>query len=129
MRILVVDDEEDARVFLRELLLQAGHDVTVAANAVEAMVYVRIYAFDLILLDITMPGMDGHQLAQSLSGAWDTFEIPLFVISCRTDSESKAWAKLNGCLRYIEKPFEPTDLLDEIDELEQRQSREKVPHA
>lgn len=100
--------------------------MTVAAGGIEAMIYVRLYAFDLILLDIAMPGMDGHQLAQSFTNNCDTFEIPVFVISCRTDPESKGWARLNGCSRYIEKPFGAADLLEAVDDLERRQREHRV---
>ena len=101
---------------LEDLLRNAGHKVMTAASAVEALVLIRMYKFDLILLDITMDGFDGHQLAHSLSVGWETFDIPIFVISARNDPTSKSWAKLHGCKRYIEKPFSPVDLLDAIDD-------------
>ena len=122
MRILAVDDEADTRALLKDLLTQAGHRVTAVSNAVSALLHVKMDAPDLILLDVMMPGMDGHQLAQTLSGAWDTFEIPIVVLSCRKDAESKSWAKINGCVRYLEKPFCPTELLDVIREVEQGRS-------
>ena len=74
MRILIVEDEADTRKFEEDLLTRDGHQVATAASAAEAIVRLGIRPFDLILLDIMMPGIDGHQLAQYLSGRWDTFE-------------------------------------------------------
>ncbi len=120
MTILVVDDEEDTRNFLRDLLVHAGRSVTTAGSAAAAMVHVHLQQYDLILLDIMMPGIDGHQLAQFLTSHWNTFDIPIVVISCRKDAESKSWAKLNGCVGYIEKPFSPVEILETIEAIERK---------
>jgi two-component system phosphate regulon response regulator OmpR len=128
MRILTVDDEEDTRLFMKDLLSRAGHAVTTAASAVEALVHLRMQAFDLIVLDIMMPGMDGHQFATTVSGGWDTFDIPILVVSGRDDRESRMWARMNGVRRYIEKPFAPAELLDAINELARR-SKDVASHG
>jgi two-component system phosphate regulon response regulator OmpR len=114
MRILAIDDEADTRRLYQDLLGQAGHHVTPARDAVEATALLKIGAFDLILLDLMMPGIDGLQFAQSLANRWDTFEIPVLVVSCRDDAESRAWTKLQGCRGFLSKPFTPADLLDAI---------------
>ena len=124
MHILVVDDEADTRALLKDLLEPAGHPVTAAAAASEALVHIQMNKFDLILLDVMMPGIDGHQLAQFLSNQWDTFDIPIVMISCRRDRESKGWAKVNGCTRYLEKPFTTTELFDAIDEVERQRAED-----
>lgn len=123
MNILAVDDEKDTLAFLRDLLVGAGHHVTTANNALEAMVHVQLRPFDLVLLDVMMPGMDGHQFGQFLSTHWQTFEIPIVILSCRTDAESKAWAKLNGVYRYLEKPLSPAELLEVVAEIERKRSK------
>ena len=122
MKILAVDDEKDTLRLLREILETAGHHVTTAASATEAMVHVRVSRFDLVLLDIMMPGQDGHQFAHFMSTDWKLFDVPIIVISCRTDAESKSWAKLNGCVGYIEKPFSPGDVLDAVSAVEERRA-------
>ncbi|MBI2900533.1 MAG: response regulator [Planctomycetes bacterium] len=116
MRILAVDDEEDTRTLLKEILSSAGHRVTVAATAIEAMVHVQMNRYDVVLLDVTMPGIDGHELAQVMSNNWETFEIPILVVSARSDPESKSWARLNGCVGYVEKPFSAAELLEAVEE-------------
>jgi two-component system phosphate regulon response regulator OmpR len=119
MKILVVDDEKDARSLLKDLLSQAGHRVTAAESAIEAMALVQLESFDLAILDLMMPGVDGFQLTQFMSSNWNTFEIPMIVTSCRTDKESKSWARMCGCRRYLEKPFSPGELLDAVREMDQ----------
>ena len=114
MKILAVDDEADTRRLLKDLLEQAGHRVTVAADAIEAMLHLKLQNYDLILLDLMMPGIEGPKLAQIVGSHWNTFDIPILVISCRKDEEAKTWARLIGCVRYIEKPFSPPELLDAV---------------
>ena len=120
MKILIVDDEADTRALLKDLLTQAGHEPICASGAAVALAQLKVDTPDLILLDIMMPGIDGHQLGQHLATHWNTFDIPVLVVSARGDPESKAWAKLNNCVGYIEKPFAPAELLDKIDEVMRR---------
>lgn len=125
MRILAVDDEADTLSLVRDLLEADGHAVVTATSAAEALVRVQMDAFDLILLDVMMPGVDGHQLAQFLSNQWDTFEIPMVMITCRADRESHGWARLNGCAGYIEKPFAPSELINVV----RRIGSEQIPRS
>ncbi|MBI2930336.1 MAG: response regulator [Planctomycetes bacterium] len=126
MKILAIDDEKDTLAFMRDLLTQAGHQVATASSAVSGLLLARVDPPDLVFLDIMMPGIDGHQLAQSLAGSWDTFDIPIVILSCRSDRESKAWAKLNGCVRYLEKPASPSEILKVVREVE-RERENKPP--
>lgn len=114
MNILIVDDDGDTRALLRTLLSQEGHSPTAAASAAEALVHLKMRRYDLILLDIMLPGIDGLQFAQFLASRWDTFEIPVLVLSARSDEESKSWARLGNCVGYVEKPFGSSDLLERI---------------
>jgi DNA-binding response OmpR family regulator len=125
MRILVVDDEEDTLAFLKDLLAQAGHRVVTTSKGLEAMAAAQIEPFDVILLDLMMPGTDGYQVAQFLSENWNTSDIPVIVISCRRDNESKSFATMFGCARYLEKPFEPAQLLEALRDIDSGH-REKV---
>ncbi len=118
MRILVIDDEKDTLTLLRGLLGRRGHHVTTAATAGEAMVYVQMARFDLVLLDIMMPGIDGHEFAKWITSHWDTSDIPIVVISGRKDPETKSRARMNGCLAYLEKPFSLEELLEVIGQIE-----------
>jgi DNA-binding response OmpR family regulator len=92
MRILAVDDEEDTLQFLKDLLTQAGHRVVAVSKGLEAMAAAQVEPFDAILLDLMMPGTDGYEIARFLSDTWNTSDIPVIVISCRKDEESKSIA-------------------------------------
>lgn len=127
MKLLAVDDDKDTLAFLKDLLTGAGHEVMTASNAFQALILVKIERPDAILLDIMMPGIDGHQLAESLSSQWQTFDIPIIVLSCRKDEESKSWAKLFGCVRYLEKPAGTAEILDALRAVEERQGEEISP--
>jgi DNA-binding response OmpR family regulator len=123
MNILIVDDEGDTRAFVHELLASAGHRVTTAGSGVEAILQVEIQSFDLVLLDLMMPGIDGYQFAEFMSSHWNTFETPVVIVSCRTDPESKFLSKIFNCAGYLEKPFGPAELLDVVDRVDRERHR------
>ena len=126
MKILAIDDERDTRQLMKDLLSHAGHQVTTASDAVEALAHLQMARYELVLLDMMMPGIDGAQLAQYLSTHWNTFDIPVLVVSCRKDAECKSWAQLNGCVGYIEKPFSPSELLDAVARVEKQGGTNKA---
>jgi DNA-binding response OmpR family regulator len=118
MKILAVDDEEDTLLLLKDLLTEAGHRVVTASEGLEAMAAAQMEPFDAVLLDLMMPGTDGYQVARFLSDHWNTSSIPVIVITCRRDEESKSFAKIFGCVRYLEKPFEPAQLLEALRDID-----------
>ena len=114
MDILVVDDEKDSRTLLGDLLEGAGHRVTTASSVLEAIVHVEAQRFDLVLLDLLIPGIGGLQFAEFMSSHWNTFETPVVIQSARADHESRTLARLYNCAGYLEKPFGPAELFDAI---------------
>jgi DNA-binding response OmpR family regulator len=124
MNILAVDDEKDTRCFLRDFLTHAGHHVITASCALDAMLRVQTEPIDLALVDLMMSGIDGNQFAQFMSSQWNTFEIPVIMVSSRKDNEAKSWARICGCARYLEKPFSPAELLDAIRDFDHGQGEE-----
>lgn len=114
MNILVVDDDDDARAYVKDLLVSAGHQVTAAASGVEALLHVELQRYDAVVLDLMMPGIDGFQFAEFMSSHWNTFEIPVLVVSCRNDPESRSLVKIFACAGYLSKPFSPAELLDAL---------------
>ncbi len=123
MRILAIDDEKDTLDFLREVLSQAGHEVSTAATAGEAMVYIQLTRFDAVLLDLMMPGLDGHQFQKWMREHWDVSDTPVVVISCLTDAQNKQQARIDGCFDYLEKPFQTRRLFEILDRLERGQTQ------
>lgn len=112
MNVLVIDDEEDTRRCVRDILEQEGFEVTEAADALDAAALLRRRKYDLILLDVMLPGIDGREFARYLSS--HRKRIPILAISCRHDPETKAWMKRCGCRGFVEKPFGPSELLRKI---------------
>jgi len=105
-RILVVDDDEAIRQMVGALLEEEGYQVGLAQNGEEAMRLVRQESFDLVVLDIMMPVMDGWEVASRMLCEDKTKDIPivfLTALSSYTD-QLKGWRM--GCFDYITKPFD-----------------------
>jgi len=103
--VLVVDDAEVNRDLLTRRLNKDGHAVTVACNGVEALDLARRHAFDLILLDIMMPVMDGYQVLETLKSDENLNHIPVIMITALNDIDSIARCIELGAEDYLPKPF------------------------
>jgi DNA-binding response OmpR family regulator len=114
MNILVVDDDADIRALLRDLLGASGHRVTAASSVLEAILHVELQRYDLVLLDLSLPGIDGFQFAEFMSSHWNTFETPVVILSARGDPESRSLARVYNCAAYLEKPVAPAELLETL---------------
>ncbi len=106
-RILVVDDVEDNRVLLERRLKRQGHAVESAENGRVALEMVRDGSFDLILLDVMMPEMDGYEVLEQLKQAQETRHIPVIMISALDDLASVVRCIEHGAEDYLPKPFDP----------------------
>lgn len=110
-RILVVDDDSKFLRFLTELLTGAGYDVRAASDPTKVMEMAEFLAPDLVILDISMPGKDGFQVAQELRGNPKTKRVKcMFITAHRTATHIKQ-AKEAGGVAYLEKPFQSSSLL------------------
>ncbi|MCO5195135.1 MAG: response regulator, partial [Anaerolineae bacterium] len=83
--ILVVDDYALNRLKLARILEQQGHTTTIAGNGIEALALMRTTAFDVVLLDIVMPEMDGYQVLEQMNANSGLRDIPVIVISAVDD--------------------------------------------
>lgn len=106
--ILVVDDDVRLRELLQRYLMQSGYYVTSAADAAEAKAKLKSIAFDLVVLDIMMPGQDGLSLTQELRRE---SEVPILLLTARGASEDRIAGLEAGADDYLPKPFEPRELL------------------
>ncbi|MFO1075332.1 MAG: response regulator [Geminicoccaceae bacterium] len=106
--ILVVDDDARLRELLQRYLVQNGYYVTGASDAAEAKVKLKSIAFDLVVLDIMMPGQDGLSLTQELRRE---SEVPILLLTARGASEDRIAGLEAGADDYLPKPFEPRELL------------------
>lgn len=116
--VLVVDDDRRIRQLLQSYLIENGYRVTAAASAAEARERRRGMAFDLIILDIMMPGGNGLQLMEQLRHGNDP--IPVLMLSALADPSDRIAGLTAGSDDYLSKPFEPRELLLRIGNLLKR---------
>ena len=106
-RILVVDDVADNRNVLERRLQREGHVVVCAEDGRRALEEIHAQAFDLILLDIMMPEIDGFEVLRQLKHSPETVDIPVIMISARDDLDSVVRCIEQGAEDHLPKPFEP----------------------
>lgn len=114
-KILVVDDEEDIRRFLGTVLKEKGYEVLLAAEGEEALELAGREQPHLVLLDIMMPAMDGWEVLRRLKADAVTAEIPVALVSARTEARARALAEGAGVVDFVEKPFSLHDLVRRIE--------------
>jgi two-component system phosphate regulon response regulator OmpR len=105
--LLVVDDDRRLRVLLSRFLLGEGYRVTTAESAVEARAKLESLTFDLLVLDVTMPGENGFDLAKSIRL---TSAVPILMLTARDEAENRIRGLEVGADDYLAKPFEPREL-------------------
>jgi two-component system, OmpR family, phosphate regulon response regulator OmpR len=106
--ILLVDDDQRIRDLLSRYLLEHGFRVTPASDAVSARAAMRGLCFDLVILDVMMPGESGLDLARQLKS---TSDIPICLLTARSEPEDRIEGLEAGVDDYLPKPFEPRELL------------------
>jgi len=106
--ILVVDDDARLRALLQRFLAEQGHRVAVAADATEARGAIDAMAFDLLVLDVMMPGETGLQLAEHLRR--DGHDTPILMLTARGDPDDRVAGFEHGADDYLAKPFDPREL-------------------
>lgn len=112
LRILVVDDSSLVRLYYCGALAKAGFAVEQAINGIEAMEKVLAQAFDLVIVDVNMPKMDGFSFLRALRrGAPDVATLPALVITTEAGEQDIADARAAGANFYLVKPVSEADLL------------------
>ena len=115
-RILVVEDQEDNRRILRDLLTSAGYEVIEATTGEEAVAAAQAQGPDLILMDIQLPGIDGYEATRRIKANPALRGIPVIAVTSYALSGDDARAFEAGCDAYVAKPFSPRALLSKIRE-------------
>ena len=115
--ILVVEDNEDINRILCRYLEKEKYQVTSAYSGTEAKLLVSMHSFDLILLDLMLPGMKGEELIREIRASGQT---PIMVISAKGAVEDKVNALRNGADDYVVKPFEREEILARVEALLRR---------
>ena len=108
-KILVVEDDESIHTILEEILKKNGYNIYSAYSGTEALLLLEKEKFDLILLDLMLPGLTGEEILAKVK------TIPIIVLSAKVSSDDKVNCLLSGANDYITKPFEARELLARIE--------------
>ena len=106
--ILVVDDDDKIRSLIRQFLSEKGFIVSSAENAEKAKSKIEIFNFNLIILDVMMPGQSGYELTKELK---ESKNIPIILLTAKGEVENRIHGLELGADDYLGKPFEPKELL------------------
>jgi len=110
-QILVIEDEEDILALIHFNLVKAGYRVECATTGEEGFVKAREYSPDLVLLDLMLPGMDGLEVCRRLRKAPDTQDLPIIMLTAKSEEHDIIQGLELGADDYITKPFSPQVLV------------------
>ena len=113
-RILVVEDQEDNRQILRDLLASTDYEVMEAKNGEEALAMVARQRPDLILMDIQLPILDGYEATRRIKADPALRSIPIIAVTSYALSGDEEKARSAGCDDFVPKPYSPRQLLAKI---------------
>ena len=113
-RIIVVDDDKEIREIVTFVLKCNGFEVAVASNGQQLHHLLARQMPDLIILDVMMPGQNGYQLFSSLRSNPDTQQIPIIVMTARSENIYERISADLGAAQHVTKPFHPLDLVEKI---------------
>jgi CheY-like chemotaxis protein len=120
IRVLVVDDEPDARHLLREVLTACGAEVAEAASAAEALRLIESSSPDILVSDIGMPNMDGYDLIRQIRTRFAAKALPAAALTAFARSEDRRRALLAGFQTHVAKPVDPAELVAAVASLVER---------
>ncbi|NEQ55326.1 MAG: response regulator, partial [Leptolyngbya sp. SIO3F4] len=131
VKILVIEDEVEIRSNLVELLELEGHDVVGADNGVTGLLGAIEHTPDLIICDVMMPELDGHDVLQALRQDPKTLTIPFIFLTALADKGDIRRGMVLGADDYLTKPFTRSDVLTAVETRLQKQadSQSQVNHA
>ncbi len=112
MRILIIEDNEEINDILKEAVTGAGYEAIQSFSGSEGMLRFTSEDFDMVLLDLMLPGIKGEEVLQKIK---EKSDIPVIVLSAKTDIEGKVNLLRQGASDYITKPFDVREVLARID--------------
>ncbi|MDQ7048170.1 MAG: response regulator [Enterobacterales bacterium] len=113
-KILIVDDAMTVRMYHRQLMESMGFEVTEAENGIEALEKGMSDTFDLFLVDVNMPKMDGYRFVEEMRQIPELQSIPVVMVSTEEEESDKEKAYLAGANFYLVKPAKPDELKDYV---------------
>ena len=120
IHILVVDDDDRIRDLLKDYLTKNNYMISTAENANEAKTKIEYFKFDIIILDVMMPGQNGYELTKELK---KHLKIPIILLTAKGEVENRIKGLELGADDYISKPFEPKELLLRIKNIIEKNNR------
>ncbi len=124
IRILVVEDDEDISALLCKIVRKKSYNVQPAYSGTEALLYLEKQKWDLILLDLMLPGLDGEAVLKKIT---EKGPIPVIIISAKNEKETKIETLRTGADDFITKPFDVDEVAARIDSLLRRYKQTHVP--
>ena len=115
-RILIIEDQEDNRAIMRDLLTGAGFELIEAVDGEEGVKLAQSEHPDLILMDIQLPVIDGYEATRQIRAIVDLKSIPIIAVTSYALSGDEAKTREAGCDGYVAKPFSPRQLLAKVRE-------------
>ena len=115
-RILAIEDHEENRRLLRDLLTSVGYEMIEAITGEEGLTLAATHAPDLILMDIQLPGLDGYEVTRRVKANPALRHVPVIAVTPYALSGDEVKAMEAGCDAYVTKPFDPVELLAKIQE-------------
>lgn len=113
-RILIADDEPSIGQIVASILAAEGHETRVVTNGFECIDAVRAERFDLLLLDVGMPEMDGFQVCEALAVHQPERRLPIILLTGRTDLETRVSGMHHGVTEYLTKPINRHELVARV---------------
>jgi two-component system cell cycle response regulator DivK len=113
-RILIIEDQEDNRAIMRDLLSTAGYALIEAVDGEEGVKLARSERPDLILMDIQLPVLDGYEATRRIRAISDLKSVPIIAVTSYALSGDEAKTREAGCDSYVAKPFSPRELLAKV---------------
>ena len=124
-KLLIVDDEERIRTLIKKYALLEGHSVSEACNGLEAVRFCQSESFDIIIMDIMMPELDGFSAVKALR---EFSQAPVIMLSARGEEYDKLHGFELGVDDYVVKPFSPRELMMRIDAIMKRSGKKEGKH-
>jgi twitching motility two-component system response regulator PilH len=103
--ILIVDDSPTEVLVIRRALEMVGHETASAADGAEGFRMAKTIRPDLILMDVVMPGVNGYQATRALARDPDTRDIPVIIVTSKSQESDRVWGMRQGAVDYLIKPI------------------------
>ena len=114
--ILLIEDHEDNRRIVRDLVTSVGYDLVEATTGEDGVTAVEAHHPDLVLMDIQLPGIDGYEATRRIKAMPAFAKLPIIAVTSYALSGDETKARAAGCDDYVTKPFSPRVLLAKIRE-------------